>query len=404
MYRCSSWSEKNIHPYNEYMMGQRISELLNQITKDEIEHFNYLWLTRIVEKDNLCYDITSISSYSQNIEYIRHGYNRDCEKLPQINLAVLYGQKSGLPTYYRRLPGNITDVITLENTIKTLNYLGVKNINFILDRGFYSIKNISEMFLKRHNFIIALPIDRVWVKQAIDLYRNDIENINNFYEFDDEEIIYFKKHIFKWSSPQRRLYLHIYFNNKKKADDINDLLKNIITLKNQFVEGKIDKKLELKYKKYLTIKNKKDDRIIVTINNQMIEDYKNRYTGFFCLLSSNSNDPLETLLIYRKRDMVENSFDDLKNHLDTKRLRIHSSQAMDSKLFIHFIALIIKSEIRKIAKNDPKIKYLSICEIFDELSLLCKTTFKSRYGELYSEITPKATKILECFGLCWPPK
>ena len=27
----------------------------------------------------------------------------------QINLALLYGEKSGLPVYYRKLPGNITD-------------------------------------------------------------------------------------------------------------------------------------------------------------------------------------------------------------------------------------------------------------------------------------------------------
>jgi hypothetical protein len=160
MYRCTSWSEKNKHPYDDIITNQRISSLLKEINFDEIEKFNYLWLKNIIEKDNLCYDITSISSYSEHIEYTRYGYNRDGEKLPQINLAVLFVQTSGLPAYYKRLPGNITDAATLENIIKNLDYLGITNVNFVLDRDFYSIKNISEMLHKRHHFTFALPIDR----------------------------------------------------------------------------------------------------------------------------------------------------------------------------------------------------------------------------------------------------
>jgi transposase len=121
-------------------------------------------------------------------------------------------------------------------------------------------------------------------------------------------------------------------------------------------------------------------------------------------LSSNIKEPSEALTVYRKRDVVENAFDDLKNHLDCKRLRIHSSSTMNSKLLIQFIALIYKSQIRKIAENDSKINSLSISEIFDELCVLSQTTYKNRYGKFYTEIAPKGTKIFDCFGLNWPPK
>ncbi len=40
---------------------------------------------------------------------------------------------------------------------------------------------------------------------------------------------------------------------------------------------------------------------------------------------------------YRAKNAVENSFDDLKNHLDMRRLRIHTSDAMDSRLFLQFL-------------------------------------------------------------------
>ncbi|RDI91906.1 hypothetical protein Q502_10610, partial [Mesotoga sp. Brook.08.YT.4.2.5.2.] len=51
-------------------------------------------------------------------------------------------------------------------------------------------------------------------------------------------------------------------------------------------------------------------------------------------------DPVEALRVYRNKDTIEKSFDDLKNQLDMKRLRIHSAASMDGRLFVQFIALI----------------------------------------------------------------
>ena len=55
------------------------------------------------------------------------------------------------------------------------------------------------------------------------------------------------------------------------------------------------------------------------------------------------------IAIYRRKDIVENCFDDLKNRLDMKRLRIHSSEVVDGRMFIQFIALTLISRKRPIA-------------------------------------------------------
>ena len=122
--RCEIWSVSHKHPFDKPIHSQRVSELLRQITENERQHFLSLWLKHLSEGELLCYDITSISSYATANEYVRWGHNRDREDLPQINLTMLFGQQSGMPAYYRRMPGNITDVIALENTIETLDFLG----------------------------------------------------------------------------------------------------------------------------------------------------------------------------------------------------------------------------------------------------------------------------------------
>ena len=53
---------------------------------------------------------------------------------------------------------------------------------------------------------------------------------------------------------------------------------------------------------------------------------------------------------YRDKDVVENSFDDLKSLLDIKRLRVQNYQTMEGRLFVQFLALILINSIRKKAQ------------------------------------------------------
>ena len=57
----------------------------------------------------MAYDVTSISSYSQNIREVEWGVQPDKERLPQINMGMYYGEKSRLPLYYRVYPGAYRD-------------------------------------------------------------------------------------------------------------------------------------------------------------------------------------------------------------------------------------------------------------------------------------------------------
>jgi transposase len=59
------------------------------------------------EREYWFYDATSVSSYSKRLAQTRYGNNKDHEHLEQINIAVLFGEDSQLPFYYRKLPGNI---------------------------------------------------------------------------------------------------------------------------------------------------------------------------------------------------------------------------------------------------------------------------------------------------------
>ncbi len=204
---CSTWCKSHAPSLAPSLSSQRISEVLQSITTDQKQTFLNRWMKQILEGDYLCYDITSVSSYSQINEYIKYGYNRDKEALPQLNLAVLFGQNGQLPVYFQRMPGNITDVTTMHNLLKTFKALGIKGLSYVLDKGFYSKKNVDELATSRHKFLMAVPLNNKWLQHAIDDVYETIHGPTGYCKLDDE-VLYAHTRIYPWGEKKHRFYLH----------------------------------------------------------------------------------------------------------------------------------------------------------------------------------------------------
>jgi len=396
---CESWSVGHLHPCDEILISQRISELLNRMTEGSRQQFLSLWLKKLLEHDYLCYDITSVSSYAENNEYVKYGYNRDKEFLPQINLAMLFGQNSHLPAYYRRMPGNINDVATLKTTMQALDFLGATGMNFVLDRGFYSELNIDELFRRQHKFTIAVPAGRKWVEKIIDGYYETIQSPANYLQLADDESFFVQTVLHKWGKDGKRSYLHIYYNAQQAAVEFDRFTNKILQYKEEVESGRRIKEHEEYYQRYLIVKETPRRGLKVSFNDEEIRKARKRYAGFFCILSNAIKDPLTALRVYRAKDVVENSFDDLKNHLDMKRLRIHSSAAMDTRLFLQFLALVYICQIRNVIQENKILRNLTVREVMEDMETLVQIRYSHRYGQLLTETNPIQRKIMEAFGV-----
>ena len=114
---AEKWSQRNRVPLDAPLSSQRISELLPRIRPGMQQDFFRLWSAAVRCDEYYAMDITSISSYSEAIPFVRYGYNRDGEKLPQVNLLMLTGERSHLPIGYRVMPGSIKDVNALKESL-----------------------------------------------------------------------------------------------------------------------------------------------------------------------------------------------------------------------------------------------------------------------------------------------
>lgn len=400
---CGTWCKSHAHPCGIPLTSQCITDILRSISLDGKQTFFNRWMKKIVEDDYLCYDITSISSYSELNEFIKYGHNRDNEKLPQLNLAMLFGQKGRLPIYFQRLPGNINDVTTLKGLLKTFKALEMNTFNYVMDKGFYSKKNIDELLVARDKFILSVPLNNKWVQHAIDDIYQVIHGPEG-YQMLDEETLYIHSRLYPWGNEKRRCYLHLYYNAVSRAAAVDKFNALLVRYKKELESGKLIDEHQEAYNDFFVIKTTKKRGTQVSYNMRAVTQYINRYAGFQALITNSIKSPIEALQIYRDKDIVEKCFDDLKNQLDMKRLRMHSSATVDGRLFVQFIALIYVSALRKEMRKSTLIERYTVRELLQEMDTLTKVKYSGKYGHILTEITKPQREILEGLNITLPSK
>jgi transposase len=396
--QCEAWTKAHESPSIKPLASQRISEILGSISIGAKQAFLASWMDKVLEDDYLCYDITSISSYSAFNEYIRYGHNRDNETLPQLNLALLFGQKSRLPVYYRRIPGNITDVQTVHNLLATYKKLDIKNLHYVLDKGFYSKKNVDELLERKDHFTLSVPLHNLWIQHAIDEIYDTIQRPEH-YRMIDDEVLYVHSQLYSWGEEHRRCYLHLYYNAEMRAHAIDRFNRELIAYKEELESGKPKAEHKQQYETFFIITTTPVRGMKVSYNNEAVDQYIKRYAGFQAIFTTKLKDPLEALQVYRDKDIIEKCFDDLKNNLDMKRLRMHTIETVDGRLFVQFISLILTSTLRREMRKSKLIEKYTVRELLLEMDPLTKIRYAGKYGQILTEITKPQREILELLNI-----
>ena len=378
LFRFEKWHTTHKHPYEKNIPSQRSSELFASITEENKEHFFRLQGKRRIENEYWAYDITSISSYSELISQVQWGNNKEDDRLPQINLAMVFGEESNLPFYYRELAGNIPDSKTVKNLLADLNVLGIPKVKLVMDRGFYSEENINGLFKDHIKFLIAARISLKFIKSNLDpIY----ETFRSFEHYSEKYDLYAQTVQSKWTyvemrpnkgdtvTMEKRVYLHYYFNIDKAAEDEKALDRKLIKLQRELESEKRVMENEKLYKKYFEIKTTPKRGTKVFVKQDIILKEK-RYYGYFALMSNEAMDAMTALEVYRNKDVVEKAFGNLKDRLNMRRTLVSSQQSLNGKMFTEFIALIYLSYIKKQMQEKNLFKTYTMQGLLDKIDVI----------------------------------
>ncbi|OPY80524.1 MAG: Transposase DDE domain protein [Syntrophus sp. PtaU1.Bin005] len=306
---------------------------------------------------------------------MRYGNSKNHELLEQINLALLFGQESRLPFYYRKLAGNIPDVKTLRKVLADMNTLGYEKINVVMDRGFFSAASINDLYRHHITFLIAARLSLKLVQTHLESVR---DQMRNWTHYDQDYQLYAYSLPITWSYVQdrpyrgdtlnadRRMYLHLYYSPDRALEDEKAFNSRLANLQAELESDQRHPDHEKQYAQYFEMKTTPVRGMKIIAKEEAIAEAKRNY-GYFALLSNEIKDPIEALSTYRNKDLVEKAFENLKERLNLRRLSVSSEQSLDGKLFVQFIALIFLSYISRKMQENKLFKDYTLQEVLDEL-------------------------------------
>ena len=384
-----------------------VSAFLQSVTEDQNAGFLNEWngSRNHREKIYISYDSTNKNSQAGDVEIVEYGKPKVDIGFPVFNYAVGYDVNNREPLFYEKYPGSIVDISQLRLMLNKAQGYGYKKVGFILDRGYFSKQNIEHMDKCGYSFIIMVKGMSDLVSELILSNKGSFENKRSC---DMDGFGVYGKTVKGrlYESDQKERYFHIYHSISKEASErirFEDKLKTMKTYMmahrdEEFTFGSM-------YKKYFYLHYDKENKIfLLPEENTQATERELDLCGYFVIITSDKMTAKEALHIYKSRDMSEKAFRGDKTYLGDKSLRVHSTESTSAKIFIEFVAMIIRNKmytclVDEMKRLNKKPNYMTVPAAIKELEKIELTRQADNVYRLDHAVTKTQKNILNAFGL-----
>lgn len=398
------------HPLHSEKMtiysDSKVSRLLSSMTKDQCIGFLDDWNKYRDHKSRIyiSYDSTNKNSEAGDIGIVEFGKAKDDKGLPVFNLSIAMDKTNRVPLFYEEYPGSITDVSQFTFMVDKVIEYGYRKIGFILERGYFSKDNIRYIDENDYSFIIMCKGCKALVSSLV------LENYGKFETKRESAIRSYK--VYGTTVPGRlyeddtkERYFHIYYNPAKQAAEREHLEQRIEKLR-QFLDKHIGKeeKFGKTYQNYFRLLYDKKGILRGVQERADVIEQELQLCGYFCIITSKKMTASQALSQYKGRDISEKLFRSDKTFIGSRSERVQSSQSMSSKIFIEFVALIVRNRIYNLLKEqmlrmDSRQKFMTVPAAIRELEKIEMVRRNGRSYKLDHAVTKTQKTILGSFGL-----
>lgn len=393
----------NMHIYSD----SKVSDLLQTMTVEMSAGFLNDWnsVRDHREKIYISYDSTNKNCQAGDLEIVEYGHAKVDTGSPIFNYAVAYDTKNREPLFYEEYPGSINDVSQLEFLLDKAAGYGYKKIGFILDRGYFSSRNIKCMDEYGYSFIIMVKGMNALVDSIILGQKGTFEN--KWAKHIDEFDVYgttIKRKLYE--SDKKERYFHLFHSSTKEGNERALLARKLRKMKSHLMKHTnevidfspvFSHYYRLHYNGQSGIFQFPEDRTDVI-------ERENGLSGYFCIITSEKMTAKEALSLYKSRDASEKLFRGDKSYLGDKSLRIYGDSAMESKIFIEFLALVIRNKIYNCLKDEMKRlgnrpNFMTVPASIRELEKIEMVRLTDNRYRLDHAVTATQKIILKAFGM-----
>ena len=346
-------------PYSEAITEDVYGDLFKSVGRNEdgVQRYFSFRADRLGKHPVLAFDSTTISTYSENQSEARRGFNKDGDGLNTIKLLTLYSVKEREPLAFAKQPGNLPDVISIENALTQLKCLSLEKPLIVTDNGYYSQENMMKFALRNMKFLTLADPNVTWVREAVDALRETLASMSSTCPFDPSVCgaTAMRTHEFRQVRQRsrngklageeetfvRRLYVHVFYSPENDTRKQLAFRKDLLELKAQVEDGvaEFTKSAQRKIDRYLVCSKKgRGGQVKVGFNDKATTEAK-KYFGYFALVSNQSMDTFTALEDYRLREKIEELFAVNKGELDGARPRTWHPDNLRGRQFVQFVSL-----------------------------------------------------------------
>lgn len=402
---CHPLFTKNMKIYSD----SSLSNLWGSMTEESMTGFINDWNKKHTEKDKIyiSYDSTNKNSEAGDISFVEFGKPKVDVGEGIFNYSIAYDSKNQDPLFYEYYPGSINDISQCQMMLDKAHAFGYQGIGFILDRGYFSKDNLYTMDHYHYSFIIMM-------KGKKDLVRGFVSDKKGTFEtdwdcFNQRFGVYGTSCEGKlFATDDKNRYFHIYFSEEKMVAERRAVESHIRELQ-KFLNKQVEKKSKAKfdkgdYARYFDCHYDKDGILTGVIRKKEAISEALEYCGYFCIVTSEKMTANEALALYKSRDGSEKLFREDKTYLGDKSMRVYSDEAVESKIFNEFIALIIRNRMytalkEERCKMESRPNYMTVPAAIGELNKIELCRQADGVYRLDHAVTKCQKTILNAFGM-----
>lgn len=335
----------------------KVSDFLNGMKPDQWIGFLNDWNEARDHRERIyiSYDSTNKNCQAGDVEMAEFGHAKDDPGKPIINYAVAYDCTNREPLFYEDYCGSINDVSQLQLMIGKAQAYGYRRIGFILDRGYFSQSNIHLMDKCGYHFVIMMKGMKDLVNELVLKVKGSFEErrecaVKEYHVYGTTV----KKHLYP--SDDRERYFHIYYDSGKVHAEREALEDRLEKMYKGMSKNFGDKNVIVGpgVRKYYDVVEHKDGTLIGMVEKDAVIDRELKLSGYFVIITSEEMTAADALRLYKGRDASEKLFRGDKSYLGNKSYRNHHTESVDAKIFVEFIALIIRSRMHVLLSEENK--------------------------------------------------
>lgn len=403
-----AYSHPLFTPEMRMYTDSKVSDFLQNVKSEQIVGFLNSWNKgrNKRQKIYISYDSTNKNCQAGDIDLLEYGNAKVDAGLPIYNYSVAFDTTNREPLFYEQYLGSINDVSQLTCMIDKAHGFGYRNLGFILDRGYFSRKNLTYMDQMGYGFLIMIKGMKSFVRDII------LENMGSFEnkrsQYNDRFDVYgttIKRPLFE--GEERSRYIHIYYSDGRAYGEKQEIKQKIKRLKAYLKQcvGKECESFGPEIQKYFYI-HYEDDGTTLKLAEERTQAIEEELSlaGYFAIVSSDNMTAKEAIERYKSRDASEKLFRADKSYLGNKSMRVGSDAALSAKIFIQFLALILRSRIYTALKDKcesmlKKPNYMTVPAALKELEKIVMIRHLDGVYRLDHAVTKTQKIILDSFGL-----